>query len=108
MRYGLAVATLLFILPGAAGNDPPPEPLDRLLENIRQADAVDGCAVSSAARPGRFFLASEKVLARARLDDYRAMLGDPNPYVRVMGVLGIALHHPGRRGEVSLSEDREE
>jgi hypothetical protein len=68
--------------------------LDAQLAQLRKVDRVDGCAVGVGGTPGQFFAVASDILKHAALVDYRTMLSDSHPVVRVMGVLGISLQHP--------------
>jgi hypothetical protein len=73
------------------------EDLPDLLKQISATEYVDGCKVGAGANPGRFFLIAEKILKLSKLSDYRTMLKDSSPHVRVMGALGISLKYPAAR-----------
>jgi hypothetical protein len=81
---------------------------DAAVGKVRLIDTVAGSAVGFILVPGEFFKLSTECLANGTPDDFKILLKDDNPVVRVMGLVCLSQSAPNEYAEISkqYSKDR--
>jgi hypothetical protein len=77
------------------------------VEKLRSVEVVGGSATGFTLAPGEFFKLSQEFLENGTTEDFKGLLADKNPVVRVMGLVCLAQTDRAAYAEIARAQRRD-
>jgi hypothetical protein len=110
MKLTILILTLVTLLPfGSAlaaggGDDERAANFRNAVDKLRSVEVIGGSATGFTLAPGEFFKLSQVFLKNGTTEDFKGLLADKNPVVRVMGLVCLAQTDRAAYAEIAKSQ----
>jgi hypothetical protein len=77
------------------------------VDKLRSVEVIGGSATGFTLAPGEFFKLSQELLRNGTAEEFKGLLGDKNPVVRVMGLVCLAQTDRAAYAEIAAARRRD-
>jgi hypothetical protein len=112
MKLRILLLSIVMLLPfgsalAAGGGDERAANFSAAVEKLRSVEVIGGSATGFTLAPGEFFKLTQEFLKNGTTGDFKALLEDKNPVVRVMGLVCLAQSDRAAYAEVARAQRRD-